>query len=111
MAAKQKVVIPKAVTVAGLTWRIRTRRGLRYGGDVVDGLCIHDSQEIFLRGEILDKADRTRTTLIHEALHASLRAHPQYHDEVLIGILEDRLDELIRLNPDLMRMYGYERAG
>ncbi len=109
MAAKQKVVIPKAVTVAGLTWIIRRKKALKLRGEEVDGLCVPNRQELLLNPVILDKVDRTRKVLIHESTHAGLHAFPQYYDEQLISILENHIDELIRLNPDLMRMYGYER--
>lgn len=109
MAPKQKVKPPKSVTVAGLTWLIRRKKGLRFHGDEVDGLCVPNRQEILLNPVILDKTDRTRKVIIHEATHAGLLAYLQYDDEQLVGILENYIDELIRLNPDLMRMYGYER--
>lgn len=110
MAAKPKVTIPKAVTVAGLTWKVRRKKGLKLLGEEVDGLCVPDRQELQLNTVILDKLDRTRKTLNHEATHAGLLAYPQYYDEQLISIIENHVDELIRLNPDLMRMYGYERC-
>lgn len=111
MATKQKVVVPKAVTVAGLTWRIRKKKNLKLHGEEADGLCVPNRQELLLNPVILDKVDRTRKVVIHEATHAGLLAYPQYYDEQLIAIIENHIDELIRLNPDLMRMYGYERQG
>ena len=99
--------IPKTITVAGLEWAVRIRTILTHGGETADGLCVPDKQQIILRRKITEKMDRARKTLLHEALHASLLAHPQYYDEVLIAILEDRVDELIRLNPQLLEMYDY----
>lgn len=77
-------------------------------GEPVDGLCVPGRQELLLCRSILKWNDRTRKTLLHEALHAALVSHPQYYDETLIAIIEDRMDELIRLNPQFMEMYGYE---
>ena len=105
--AAQSVKTPKTITVAGLEWTVRTRTILRHGGETVDGLCVPDRQEIILRKQVVAKADRTRKVLLHECLHAGLLAHPQYYDETLIAIIEDRVDEIIRLNPQLMEMYGY----
>lgn len=110
MAAKSpQVKLPRAVTVAGLTWRVRRRAKLAQNGEAVDGLCVPKSQEIFIHANALRHIDRARTTLLHEALHAALRSHPQYYDETLIAVLEQGVDELIRLNPDFVEMYGYER--
>ena len=102
---------PKTITLAGLEWKVRVRMGLKHLGEFVDGLCVPDRQEVLLCRHILKWTDRTRKTLLHEALHAALVSHQQYHDEVLIAILEDRIDELIRLNPKFMEMYGYELRG
>lgn len=97
----------KAITIAGLTWPVRVRSGLKVAGEVVDGVCIPDKQEIRIHRGITTRVDRTRKTILHEAMHAALLSHPQYYDETLIAIIEDRVDELIRLNPALMEMYGY----
>lgn len=108
MAAKQKVVnAPRVINSAGVEWKIRRKKDLMVGGEDCDGVCIPDNQEIILSAEL--KGDRLRRALIHEAIHAALVSHRQYYDENLTSLLEDRLDELISLNPDLMRMYGYVR--
>lgn len=98
----------KSIVVAGLRWAVRVRKDLKHMGEPVDGLCVPGRQELLLCRSILKWNDRTRKTLLHEALHAALVSHPQYYDETLIAIIEDRMDELIRLNPQFMEMYGYE---
>lgn len=70
-------------------------------------MCIPDKQEIRIHRGITTHVDRTRKTILHEAMHAALLYYPQYDDETLVSILEERVDELIRLNPALMEMYGY----
>lgn len=109
MAAKPKVTMPKSVYSAGVTWKIRRRKKLRVGGEECDGVCIPDKSEIVVDSTL--NGDRMRRALIHEVMHAALVSHRQYYDEALISVLEDRLDEIIERNPDLMRMYGYERPG
>jgi hypothetical protein len=102
---------PKAITVAGLEWKVRVRTDLKHLGEAVDGLCVPDRQELLLCRSVLKWDDRTRKTLLHESLHAAFVSHKEYYDETLIAIIEDRIDELIRLNPKLMEMYGYVHRG
>ena len=85
--------------------------GLKHLGELVDGLCVPDRQEVLICRHILKWNDRTRKVLLHEAIHAALLTHEQYDDETLVAIIEDRVDELIRLNPKLMEMYGYVHRG
>ena len=101
------VTLPKQIHGRGLTWRVRRRKGLTLNGDLLDGLCVPIRQEIVINTDILTMPDRARKALLHEAMHAMLEAHPQYHDESLIVLLEESVDELIRLNPDFLAMYGY----
>ena len=111
MAPKAQVTPPKHIQVSGLTWKIRRRAKLTHSGEEVYGLIFPDTQEIHLSGKALANADRARKTLVHESMHAALVGFPQYYDENLITILEEKVDELIRLNPQLMEMYGYVRHG
>lgn len=110
MAPKAQVTPPKRIHVSGLTWKVRVKSVLRHGGESVDGLCIPDKQEIHLARKITEHTDRARKTVVHESMHASLVGFPQYYDENLITILEEKVDELIRLNPQLMEMYGYVQS-
>lgn len=111
MAASKEVVLPKEVYGRGLTWKVRRRRGLRRGGEHLYGLCNPAKQEILINTSICNTVDRARRTLIHETIHSLLEAHPQYYDEKLVVLLEDTVDELIRLNPAILSMYGYEQHG
>lgn len=101
---------PKSITVSGLTWKVRTKAVVRLNGEDADGLCVPDKQEIHLARKATGRIDRARKTLVHESLHAALVGFPQYYDENLITILEEKVDELIRLNPQLMEMYGYVQS-
>lgn len=110
MAARAQVKLPKVIHASGLEWRVVVKRNLEHNGDVIDGLCDPNSQQIFLRAGVIGRLDRKRKTLLHEVLHAVLKSYVQYDDEQLIGIMEDALDGFIRNNPEFMRLYGYERS-
>lgn len=110
MAAKQKVTLPSHIHGHGLSWRVRRRSTLRRGGETLFGLCDPIHQTIYINTTACGTVERTRRTLIHEALHALLEDHPQYDDEALINLLEGTVDELVRLNPGILALYGYARA-
>ena len=102
--------LPASIFAAGLTWRVRRRRKLMHSGEEVYGLIFPDKQEIHLADTACQTADRMRKTLLHEAAHAMFLGFPQYYDENLMTIFEEKVDELIRLNPAIMEMYGYVRT-
>ena len=98
------MTLPPRILAAGLTWPVRTRAKL-----TSDGLCRPKEQDILLHRDCVNRIDRARKTLLHEMLHAMLYDRLElYENEELILLLEDRLDEVLRMNPDFLWMYGYE---
>lgn len=100
--------IPKTLQISGLTWPVKVRAKITYRNQQCDGLCKPKEQEILLSRDCAGKHDRARKNLLHELLHALLYDHVNYYeDEELILLLEERLDEFFRLNPDYFALYGY----
>lgn len=102
--------IPKSLQIGGLTWPVKLRTQVTYNHQACDGLCRPRQQEILLNRAAVEKQDRARKNLLHEALHALFHDHVQYFEnEELICILEERLDEFIRLNPAYFALYEYHQ--
>ena len=101
--------IPKQLEISGLTWPVKVRSKIVYRNQQCDGLCRPKEQEILLSRACAGKQDRARKNLLHELLHALFYDHVAYYEnEELILLLEERLDEFIRLNPDFLALYGYQ---
>lgn len=99
-----KAVLPRSLHAAGLTWPVRVRKKMPN-----DGLCRPKEQDILIHADCAARMDRARRTVLHEALHALMYDRREfYENEELVLLLEDRLDEFLRLNPEFMWMYGYE---
>lgn len=101
--------IPKTLQIAGLTWAVKLRAKILLKGERCDGLCRPLEQDILLDRENVARNDRARKNLLHEGLHALFADRPVYFDdEALIELLEERLDEFIRLNPRFFALYDYK---
>ena len=111
MPTPAKNGIPKKLEISGLAWPVHVRTNLTYRKQRCDGLCKPKEQEILLNRDIVGKHDRARKNLLHELLHALFYDHISYYEnEELILLLEERLNEFIRLNPHYFELYGYHRS-
>jgi hypothetical protein len=101
--------IPKTLQISGLTWAVKLRAKILFQGERCDGLCRPVEQDILLDRENVARNDRARKNLLHESLHALFADRPEYfNNEELILMLEERLDEFIRLNPRFLALYNYK---
>jgi len=90
--------LPRKITVKGVEYKIRQKKGLKYKGKEVCGLHDHIHKTIWINSSIKKPTDR-RITMIHELFHAYLHVCgigeglDEQLEEVIVDLLASAVDK------------------